>query len=42
MGLADLPRLYFNGFNFWSPSTFNNNDDYPTYDVPHLRLDWAT
>jgi len=41
MGLADLPRLYFNGFNFWSPSTFNNNDDYPTYDVPHVRLDWA-
>jgi hypothetical protein len=40
MGLAELPRLYFGGFTYWSPSTMNNNDNQPTYDPASATLNW--
>lgn len=40
MGLADLPRAYFRGFTYWSPSTMNNNDYQPTYDPATATLTW--
>jgi hypothetical protein len=41
MGLIQLPRLYFSGYTYWNPSTFNNNDCQPTYDAANARLDWT-
>ncbi|NER47496.1 MAG: hypothetical protein F6J92_12490 [Symploca sp. SIO1A3] len=41
MGVLQLPRLYFQGYNYWNPSTFNNNDYSPpidTYDPPNAQL----
>jgi hypothetical protein len=40
MGLIHLPRAYFNGYTYWNPSTFNNNDYQPTYDAADARLNW--
>lgn len=44
MGLSSLPRLYFRGQFFWSPSTYNNNDYAPaleTYDPVTAKLNWS-
>ena len=41
MGLIHLPRIYFNGYTYWNPSTFNNNDYQPTYDAANARLNWT-
>lgn len=44
MGLSSLPRLYFRGQFFWSPSTYNNNDYAPaleTYDPVTTKLNWS-
>ncbi|MCA9538342.1 MAG: hypothetical protein KC620_05610 [Myxococcales bacterium] len=38
MSLIALPRLYFAGHASWNPSTFNNNDNLPTYDAANVRL----
>ena len=41
MGVLQLPRYYFQGYNYWNPSTFNNNDYNPTidtYDPPNAKL----
>ncbi len=47
MGVLQLPRYYFKGYNYWNPSTFNNNDyssqkDYAhpiqTYDPANAQL----
>lgn len=38
MSAIALPRLYFRGHTWWNPSTFNNNDNLPTYDAAHVRL----
>ncbi len=43
MGIIQLPRIYFEGFNYWTPSTYNNNDYGPpinTYDADNARLNW--
>ena len=44
MGLTSLPRLYFRGQFFWSPSTYNNNDYAPAivqYDPTAAKVDWS-
>lgn len=44
MGLSSLPRLYFKGQFYWSPSTYNNNDKAPAiqqYDPTTAKLDWS-
>lgn len=41
MGVVSLPRLYFQGFTYWNPCTFNNNDALPTYDSPNARVNWS-
>lgn len=40
MGIEHLPRAYFRGCTYWNPSTMNNNDYQPTYDVATARLNW--
>ena len=44
MGLRSLPRLYFKGQFYWSPSTYNNNDYAPaleTYSAAPAKLNWS-
>lgn len=44
MGIQSLPRLYFKGQFYWSPSTYNNNDKAPAiqqYDPVTAKLDWS-
>ncbi|GAB4196156.1 MAG: hypothetical protein OHK0022_13410 [Roseiflexaceae bacterium] len=44
MGVISWPRLYFAGYNYWNPSTMNNNDYAPSiepYDVEQADLDWT-
>lgn len=38
MSAIARPRLYFRGHTWWDPSTFNNNDNFPTYDAANVRL----
>jgi len=41
MGIADLPRVTFQGWTYWNPSTMNNNDYQPTYEPSTATLSWA-
>jgi hypothetical protein len=44
MGVLSWPRLYFNGYNYWNPSTVNNNDyapQLPTYDMDPDQPNWT-
>lgn len=44
MGVLSWPRLYFSGYNYWNPSTVNNNDyapQLPTYDMDPDQLNWT-
>jgi hypothetical protein len=41
MSVLLWPRLYFRGYNYWNPSTYNNNDAIPTYNIAQAHLDWS-
>jgi hypothetical protein len=44
MSVLAWPRIYFAGYSYWNPSTFNNNDYDPpidTYDPANAQLNWA-
>ena len=37
MSVLNFPRIYLNGFMFWNPPTFNNNDVLPLYDAVKMQ-----
>ncbi|BAQ83377.1 MULTISPECIES: hypothetical protein [Pseudomonas] len=40
MSVLNFPRIYLNGFMFWNPPTFNNNDVLPLYDAVKMQMNW--
>jgi hypothetical protein len=40
MSVLNFPRIYLNGFMFWNPPTFNNNDVLPLYDAVKMQINW--
>lgn len=40
MSVLNFPRIYLNGFIFWNPPTFNNNDVLPLYDAVKMQMNW--
>lgn len=40
MSVLNFPRIYLNGFMFWNPPTFNNNDVLPLYDAVQMKMNW--
>ncbi len=41
MSVLSFPRIYFNGYVAWDPTTANNNDYLPVYDATNVDLDWV-
>lgn len=40
MSVLNFPRIYLNGFMYWNPPTFNNNDLLPLYDAVQMQMNW--
>ena len=40
MSVLSFPRIYFKGYMGWDPTTANNNDYLPTYDMANAALNW--
>ncbi|MDQ3812879.1 MAG: hypothetical protein M3347_02885 [Armatimonadota bacterium] len=40
MSVLSVPRIYFQGVAEWNPATTNNNDQWPTYDLLNVDLNW--
>lgn len=40
MSVLNFPRIYLNGFMYWNPPTFNNNDVLPLYDAVKMQMNW--